>query len=246
MQKSVHFTLQGKGGVGKSLVSSLVAQYLRSKKLATICVDTDPVNATLMGYKSLEAQRLELIREGSSTVDEREFDKLMEQVIGEDSHFVVDNGAASFIALSNYLVENSAIQMIAENGKQVVVHTVVTGGQAMEDTLRGYASLAEQLPPAAVLIVWLNEFFGEIRGERDGTAVNFEEMKVFQKHKDRTHALVRIPKQSSQTFGKDVELMLDSKMTFAEIASAEKFSIMAKQRLKTVQKTIFDQLDAVL
>lgn len=38
---SIHFTLQGKGGVGKSLVSSLLAQYFNSIDGCTVkCVDT--------------------------------------------------------------------------------------------------------------------------------------------------------------------------------------------------------------
>lgn len=245
--KKVHLTLQGKGGVGKSYVSSLLAQYHQTKGLPVVCIDTDPVNATLLGYKSLDARRLELMPEGETVVDERKFDELMEWIMGEDSNFVVDNGAASFIALSNYLVENDAIPMIAGAGKQVVVHTVITGGQAMQETLRGFQQLAKQLPPEAHLIVWLNEYFGEIRGAgADGEVKSFEDMKVYQANRDRVAGLLRIPRQSSATFGKDVELMLDQHLTFNDVAGAEDFGLMAKQRLKTVERVIFDQLAAVV
>ena len=61
-KNSVHFTLQGKGGVGKSLVSSLLAQYFQSIEGCTVkCVDTDPVNQTLANYKALNAQHVQLI-----------------------------------------------------------------------------------------------------------------------------------------------------------------------------------------
>ena len=76
--KQVHFTLQGKGGVGKSFVSSLITQYLRAKGEPVVAVDTDPVNATLAGYKAFGTQRLELM-EGGSLV-ERNFDALIERV----------------------------------------------------------------------------------------------------------------------------------------------------------------------
>lgn len=46
MNNSAHLVLQGKGGVGKSLVSSIIAQYLNQKNYTTICGDTDPVNST--------------------------------------------------------------------------------------------------------------------------------------------------------------------------------------------------------
>lgn len=234
--KNVHFTLQGKGGVGKSLVSSLIAQYLRAKGESVTVVDTDPVNATLAGYKAFGTQRLELMENGSLV--ERNFDQLMEQVIEQDTHFVIDNGAASFIPLSYYIAENDAINVIGDHGKQVVIHTVITGGQAIRDTLAGFNALAEQMPGNAQIIVWLNEFFGDIEAE----GKTFEDMKVYQNHKDRVRGLIRIPRQTGSTFGKDVQLMLDSKLTFDEVAQSPTFGLMAKSRLAQVRKTIFDQL----
>lgn len=238
--KNVHVTLQGKGGVGKSLVSSLIAQYLRAKGEPVTVVDTDPVNATLAGYKAFDTKRLELM-EGGSLI-ERNFDQLIEQVVEDDSHFVIDNGASSFIPLSYYMAENDAINVIGDHGKQVVIHTVITGGQAMRDTLAGLASLAEQMPANAQIIVWLNEFFGDIEAE----GKSFEEMKVYQNNKDRIRGLVRIARQTGSTFGKDIQLMLDSKLTFDEVAQSDNFGLMAKSRLSNVKRGIFEQLDLII
>ena len=238
--KQVHFTLQGKGGVGKSFVSALITQYLNEKGQPVVAVDTDPVNATLAGYKAFGTERLELM-EGGSLV-ERNFDSLIERVVADDTNFVIDNGAASFIPLSYYIAENDAINLIGQHGKQVVIHTVVTGGQAMKDTLAGFVSLVEQMPGDARIVVWLNEFFGDI--EADGKA--FEDMRAYHNNKDRVHGLVRIARQTGSTFGKDVQLMLDSKLTFDEVATAPEFGLMSKSRLAQVKKAIFDQLAAVI
>lgn len=238
--KQVHFTLQGKGGVGKSFVSSLIAQYLRASGNPVTVVDTDPVNATLAGYKAFNAERLELM-EGGSLI-ERNFDKLIEQVVEVDTNFVIDNGAASFIPLSYYIAENDAINLIGENGKQVIIHTVITGGQAIRDTLAGFASLVEQMPGNAEIIVWLNEFFGDIEAE----GKTFEEMKVYQQNKDRVRGIIRIARQTGSTFGEDVKLMLDSKLTFDEVAVSEDFKLMAKSRLAKIKNSIFEQLAVVL
>ncbi|EPW5305637.1 P-loop NTPase [Escherichia coli] len=238
--KQVHFTLQGKGGVGKSFVSSLIAQYLRASGNPVTVVDTDPVNATLAGYKAFNAERLELM-EGGSLI-ERNFDKLIEQIVEVDTNFVIDNGAASFIPLSYYIAENDAINLIGENGKQVIIHTVITGGQAIRDTLAGFASLVEQMPGNAEIIVWLNEFFGDIEAE----GKTFEEMKVYQQNKDRVRGIVRIARQTGSTFGEDVKLMLDSKLTFDEVAVSENFKLMAKSRLAKIKNSIFEQLAVVL
>lgn len=238
--KQVHFTLQGKGGVGKSFISAIMTQYLKSKNEEVIAVDTDPVNATLAGYKAFNTQRLELM-EGGSLV-ERNFDQLIEQIVVEDTNFVVDNGAASFIPLSYYIAENDAINLIGENGKQVIIHTVITGGQAIRDTLSGFASLVEQMPENVKIVVWLNEFFGDIEAE----GKSFEEMKVYQNNKDRVLGIVTIARQTGSTFGEDVKKMLDSKMTFEEVSQSSEFGLMSKSRLAKVKTAIFQQLALIM
>ena len=69
---SIHLTLQGKGGVGKSLIASILAQYFVERHREIICIDTDPVNRTLFQYKALNVTRLELLRDGR--LDPRVFD----------------------------------------------------------------------------------------------------------------------------------------------------------------------------
>jgi hypothetical protein len=237
LQKCVHFVLQGKGGVGKSFLASLISQYVTEKGEPLVALDTDPNNRTFTGYKALNVQGVDVL--DGTRVNERKFDAMMELIMQTDSHFVVDNGASSFIPLSNYLVENSAIEMLTESGKVVVIHAVVTGGQAMLDTLQGLDSLARQLPESARLIVWLNEYFGPI--EHNG--LQFEDMKVYLAHKERIHGIVRVPKQSADTFGTDIQLMLEKKLTFAEVAAAGDFGVMARQRLTQFKRAVFQSMD---
>ncbi|GAB7078932.1 nucleotide-binding protein [Megalodesulfovibrio paquesii] len=76
---TTHFILQGKGGVGKSLVASLLAQYLRHKEQAVRCFDTDPINATLAGYADLHVDPIEIMQ--GSDIDPRRFDGLMDRLL---------------------------------------------------------------------------------------------------------------------------------------------------------------------
>ena len=46
---NVHMILQGKGGVGKSFIASLLAQHKIADHKSILCIDTDPVNATFAG-----------------------------------------------------------------------------------------------------------------------------------------------------------------------------------------------------
>ena len=238
-KNSVHFTLQGKGGVGKSLVSSLLAQYFQSIEGCEVkCIDTDPVNQTLANYKALNAQHVQLMN--GSKINERNFDQLMERLMVEDGVFVVDNGASSFVPLSNYLIENNAIAMLQEAGRDVFIHSVLTGGQALMDTLAGFKILAEQADTKN-MVIWLNEYFGPI----EANGKTFKEMKVYADHADKVRGIVRIPERNQDTFGKDMELMASKKLTFAEVLSGTDFALMAKQRMKTVQRDLNEQLAAV-
>ena len=74
-EHAIHMSLQGKGGVGKSLIASILAQYLQSRNQRIECIDTDPVNRTFSQYKAVNASRLELLRNGN--VDPRGFDALV-------------------------------------------------------------------------------------------------------------------------------------------------------------------------
>ena len=234
--KKVHLVLQGKGGVGKSYIASLLAQYHQHQHRPLVCLDTDPVNATFTSYEAYRARRIELM--AGSTLEERGFDKMLEAIVEEDSNFVIDNGAASFIPLTNYLIENDAIRLIAASNKQVVVHTVITGNQAMLDTVRGLDGLCKDLPTEAEVVVWLNEFFGLV--EMDGKS--FEELTVYAKHRHRIGSVIRLARQTSSTFATDVSMMLERKLTFADAVKSADFGLMAKQRLTQVRRAIFDQL----
>ena len=52
---SVHLVLQGKGGLGKSFVSAILAQYFRTKSAPVHCMHTDPINSTFTQYHILNA-----------------------------------------------------------------------------------------------------------------------------------------------------------------------------------------------
>lgn len=236
----IHMTLQGKGGVGKSMVSSLLAQYLTASDRPVTCIDTDPVNDTLSGYAALKVRRLDLLQ--GNQINTRNFDAMIELLVSEDASVVVDNGAASFLPLTSYMLENGVVDLLAASGRQLVVHTVVTGGQAIMDTLTGFDQLARQLPESAQMVVWLNEYFGDILAE----GKSFEEMKTYQINKHRVKGLVRIKRYTGETFGKDMEMMLDRKLTFDEAVSSSDFGLMAKQRLTMMKRDIFNQIALVV
>src|SRR5438876_956372 len=109
---AIHIALQGKGGVGKSLISAILSQYLSSKGQDVCGIDADRVNQTFSEYGGLRVECLNLLREGS--IDQREFDLLMERFLKEEGTFVVDTGASTFIPLWHYILENHALSFATE------------------------------------------------------------------------------------------------------------------------------------
>ena len=162
----------------------------------------------------------------------------MKGVVGSDTPFIVDNGASTFIPLWHYMLENSVPAVLEEASRKLYIHTVVTGGQALGDTLTGFKSLAESCQSRQI-VVWVNEYFGkvELEGKR------FSQFSVFSDHKDKIIGTVVIRKLSPDTFGKDMEEMIARKLTFDEAIEQNGFSLMSRQRLRMIQRDIFEQLD---
>lgn len=198
-----------------------------------------PQQPTLKGYSGLSVDHVNLL--DGSKVSEREFDQLMDRLLTEDGTFVVDNGSSSFLPLSNYLVENRALEMLQEAGRRTYLHTIVTGGQAIVDTVHGFNEVASKMATDKSVVVWLNEFFGHIeRGQK-----TFPEMAAYTKNASKVAGLVQIAKRNQDTFGRDIESMAAQRLTFRQVQGDGVFSIMARQRLRTVERDLFAQLDDI-
>ena len=221
----VHMILQGKGGVGKSMVSVLLYQSLLRLGHKVHGIDTDPVNATLAGFKELAVTRLEIMRDDN--IDVRMFDALIEKIceMPEDSHVIIDNGASAFVAFGGYLRENEAISLLHDNGHKVYLHTVVTGGQAIVDTTQGLKVLATSFP-SAPLVVWLNSYFGDILMDGKG----FTSFKIYEEHEKQIHSIITIPTGNSNTLGQDLQELYAKRQTF-QAAIDSSLSIAVRSRL---------------
>ncbi len=234
----INLVLQGKGGVGKSLIAALMAQYFQEKNIPLYCADTDPVNTTFAGYSGFRVNVIKLLNE-SQQIDARAFDTLIDELLGHDGISIVDNGASTFVPLSAYLSENHIIPLFKESGREVCIHTVLTGGQAFTDTLLGLQHiLATHETP---VVVWQNSFFGEL----SNGGKTFQESSIFDRFKHKIKGIITIEKRNPDTFGKDLELLIKEKMTFADAFSSSAFGFMPKQRLKLIKTDIFSQLSAI-
>ena len=233
---NVHIVLQGKGGVGKSLAASMLAQFLTSRGETPLCIDTDPTNATFAGFKALNVRKLALLEDGD--INPRNFDAMMELIAGSKEAVVVDSGASTYNPLSAYMFDNGVPEVIADLGHKLVLHTIVVGGQALVDTLAGFASVAEAFPAPAAIVVWLNPYHGPI--EHEGKS--FEQLKAYKDLKDRVAAIVTLPDLKRETFGADVQEMLAERKTLDEAMANAALPLMQRHRLGRMRDAVFGEL----
>jgi hypothetical protein len=243
--RKVHVILNSKGGIGKSFVAGLIAQYLKDRGEPVTCFDADAQNHTLSDLRSLAAEPVAVFKsDETGEVNIRAIDAMVERFATEDTHFVVDSGSTTFVPLSSFLVMEPAVsEALAAAGKQMVVHAIISGGPELVHCGKGLEAMATQFPPEVQLIVWLNEHHGKIE---QAVGSKFEETPLFQAHKNRISGVVHLAKLNPVTFGADLADMLGRGLTFAEADQSADFYLMTKQRLRQVQRPIWSQLSAVL
>ncbi len=241
-RRLLHFVLMGKGGVGKTMVALLLSQCIADKGEPVVCIDTDPVNSSLASLSTMPTDRVAIFN--GNKVDTHVLDLFTERLATEDTNFVVDNGAASFVPVSHYLLENDVAGMLVEEGRFPVVHAVVTGGPGMLDTIKGFASILESFPPSVRIVVWVNEFFGPVV---NANGKGFEDLPVYLENRERIFGIVRLP-QFSEEATSDLRDMIARKISFADALRKENTAIlrMQKSRLFKIREAIWPQIERVI
>jgi hypothetical protein len=236
--RQIHFTLMGKGGAGKSLISWLIAQYFASSGHELYCADTDPTNASFSKFKALNVDYIQ-IADDSMTIDSAKFDALVERLVEHQGVSVIDNGASSFLPFMRYMNENGVLELLMAHGCKVFIHAPLVGGVAMLETMRGLELILTATE--AQVVIWENEYYGPatVGGERVSNAPMFVD------HRDRIHGIVRIQEREEGTFGADIRETMAQHLTFDEAIKSPNTRLMRRQRLATVQRDIYGQLEGI-
>jgi hypothetical protein len=236
---AIHFVLQGKGGVGKSFAAVLLAQYLLSKDRPLVCADTDPVNATFTQYKSLNVAHVDIAENGR--VLQQKFDPLIDKIATTDADFIIDNGAATFMPLTTYMSDNDIFDLLAEHGKKVYIHNILTAGQAKSDTLNGFETLAGKVNGSAKIVLWENEYWGTL--DYNGHPVTA--LKLYKENKNKVAGIVKIAQRTGDDYISTIKSMTEKHMTFNDVLESTDFTVVAKSRVRKVVTGVFEELDRV-
>lgn len=237
-----HFVLQGKGGVGKTLVALLLAQCIAETGDPLTCLDLDPVNASLTALSPFASERVAIF--AGRKVDGAALDRFAERIIGTPENFVIDNGAAGFVPMCNFLLANGIAELMAEHRRSMVIHVPVTGGSGMVDCAKGLAYAVEQFPHPVQIVPWINEVFGPVQN-KDGRPLI--EMPVYLDNRDRMPAVVTLPELDEQATA-DLREMIERRLTFADAIRPDNptMLLLQRSRLSRLRATLWPQIARVL
>ena len=118
---TLHLVGGEKGGVGKSVVARVLAQYFIDRQLALAAIDADTSHGALARYYADYTQCVDLESVSSA-------DQIMDRALGADRRVVVDLPAQSARNLREWLVSGDVIAFAKEMDVRLVFWHVTDGG----------------------------------------------------------------------------------------------------------------------
>ena len=125
---TIHFIGGEKGGVGKSVVARLCAQYCIDKSLPFTAVDADASHGALMRFYGAYTRPVDLARPEN-------IDEILALAAEPQARVLVDLPAQSERALTSWLAEGGVIALAAESDIRLVFWHVIDDGKDAITTL---------------------------------------------------------------------------------------------------------------
>lgn len=125
----IHFVGGEKGGVGKSVVARVLAQWFIDRELAFAAIDADQSHGVLLRSYGEYAQSVNLAAPESA-------DQIMDRALGAERRVLVDLPGQSGAALKAWLSGADVIRFAAEMGVAITYWHVIDGGHASVSELQ--------------------------------------------------------------------------------------------------------------
>src|SRR5581483_10263731 len=135
---TIHFIGGEKGGVGKSVVARLCAQYCIDRSMPFAAVDADGSHGALLRFYGEFARPIDLTRYES-------VDEILALAAEPPARVVVDLPAQSERALGAWIAEGGVLDLAAESGIRLVFwHVIDDGKDALTTLERLFARYGER------------------------------------------------------------------------------------------------------
>jgi hypothetical protein len=143
---TVHFIGGEKGGVGKSVVARVLAQYFIDRSLRFTAVDADGSHGALLRYYADYTQPADLEAFDSA-------DQIMDRALGADRRVLVDLPAQSARPLSRWLEASDVLGFAEEMAVHLAFWHVSDGGYDSINLLKRVVDLAGGNPNRHAIVV---------------------------------------------------------------------------------------------
>lgn len=225
---NVHFIGGEKGGVGKSVVARLLAQYMIDHQIPFLGFDTDRSHGALTRFYSGYAS--------PALVDRYEaLDAIIEAAIEQpDRRVLIDLAAQTHDPIVKWMDESSVLDLAAENGVGIFYWHVMDGGKDSVDLLK---RLLDRFGDRLKYVLVLNQLRGDDFGilGRSGEKARAEELGA---------KLVSVRRLHENAINK-IDAASSSFWAAKNAGEAAGLGLMDRQRVKTWLRDAYAELDKV-
>ena len=215
--------LGGKGGVGKSIVANLLAQYHIGQGHSVHCFDTDSKHWSLSKYDALNAVMANIMDGDQIDLDGMNTWITAMMNFDEDDICVIDCGTFNFVTLVLELESMDFLKLCSEMDDQMIIHAVLMQGPDIETQLEELQELLERFQ-GAEFVVWKNEHFQPI--SLNGS--DLEQSRLFVDHRETLNKIITIPHQSCARTARILADVYNSHMTFDEVLGTSRIPIYSR------------------
>lgn len=224
----IHLIGGEKGGVGKSLMARLLAQYCIDHDLPFVGFDSDKSHGALLRFYADYTAPVVVDRYES-------LDRIVEAASTEPLRRVlVDLAAQTQAALEQWMNDSGLLELAPELGLQVRYWHVMDSGRDSVDLLR---ALLDRFGGRLDIVLVLNQLRGDDFGilEQSGQKQRARELGVRLMPLKRLHeaAMIKIDAASSSFWAA------------TQSGAAHEMGILERQRVKTWLKTAYQEIDAL-
>lgn len=243
MKKQLHFTINQKGGCGKTHLSFLLLSWAKKREISSLGIDTDPNNSSLADYQGLPVKTIDIMDEEGLEILPQKWDKLIYYLLDdvEEEMTVIDVGATAFGSLTAYLLTSNIFKEILNKKFNIYLNIPIVGGEALHDTLNGMNHLVNLFGEDSNIILWKNEYFGKVVDEE---GKGLEELESYLSVKKNIDGIIHIKKMAILN-ELAIEKMKKSKLTYEEVLLNPSFQLLDKTRINMVLNAAFAAMDLI-
>lgn len=236
----IYVIMGSKGGIGKSSISALLAEYLIDQNKEIFCLDLDAENASFEAFEKLNARWVNSKDQETNEIDPSKFDEAISLILeNKDKDIVIDTGSTTYTPFTSYLLANGVIELFKEEDIEYTIIGIVSGGGNTLDSLSSLGKICDDLKDAK-LIIFNNQLFSktEVKGKQ------MIETKAYKKLEDKVVSVINIPKKSGYILD-NISDFAQERMLFSDLKTSEDFGMMERRRLTVYRDEIWEQLNKV-